>query len=156
VLSKLSIDLYRTPIDRPPLAKPVYQVTPLLGSHGEQRAIASRADLDRIVRSEPETVTARSVMKPPIRELELFRRVPQRNHHGTDIEVLHDLTSDRRSSNSNEPQQPTVQQSLGSLFGGTLRLTAAYERVCIRAAGTKWKPNGDIAASTDSAITVRF
>jgi hypothetical protein len=36
------------------------------------------------------------------------------------------------------------------------RLTAAYERVRIRAADARWKPNGNIAAATDSAITVGF
>ena len=43
---------------------------------------------------------------------------------------------------------------LGSLFGGMLRLTAAYQRVRIGAAESKWKPNGNIAASIDSAINV--
>jgi len=43
--------------------------------------------------------------------------------------------------------------SLGPLFGGTLRLTATYGGVRIRTAETKWKPNGNIAAATDSAIT---
>jgi hypothetical protein len=40
-------------------------------------------------------------------------------------------------------------------FWGTLRLTAAYERVRMGAAETKWKPNGNIASSNDSAINVR-
>jgi hypothetical protein len=38
----------------------------------------------------------------------------------------------------------------------TLRLIAAYERVRIGAAETKWKPNGNIAAPTDSAINASF
>jgi hypothetical protein len=46
-------------------------------------------------------------------------------------------------------------QSLGSFFGGTLRLNVGYERVRIGAAETKWKPNGNIAPSTASAIIVR-
>jgi hypothetical protein len=94
-------------------------------------------------------------MKPPIRELELFRRVPQRNHHGTDIEVLHDLTL--RSTVIKFQRATTTDSSaaFGFAFRWTLRLTAAYERVR-EAAESKWKPNGNIAASTDSAITVRF
>ena len=39
-------------------------------------------------------------------------------------------------------------------FRGRLALTATYERVRTGAAETKWKPNGNIAASTDSAISV--
>jgi len=43
---------------------------------------------------------------------------------------------------------------LGSLFGGMLRLTAAYERVRIGAAGPKWKQNGNIAGLSDLATSV--
>jgi len=45
-------------------------------------------------------------------------------------------------------------QSLGSCFAGRLALAAAYERVRIGAAETKWKQNGNIAASSGWAITV--
>jgi hypothetical protein len=44
----------------------------------------------------------------------------------------------------------------GRVLRSAYRLAAAYQRVRIVAAEKKWKPNGNIAASTDSAITVRF
>ena len=45
-------------------------------------------------------------------------------------------------------------QSLGSLFGKTLGLTVANERVRIVAAETKWKPNGNIALLGESIADV--
>ena len=90
VPSELLIDLQRPPMHYPPLAIAVGELALLLGLHHEQRAIAGGANLDCVVWSEPKTVPARKVMKPAVRELELFRGASQRNHHGTDIEVLHD------------------------------------------------------------------
>jgi hypothetical protein len=46
----------------------------------------------------------------------------------------------------------------GSLWarflGDDSRLTAVYERVCIGAADTKWKPNENIASSDDTLVNV--
>ena len=109
VPSELSIDLQRLPVARPPLAEAVGHFTLLLGLDHQQRAVAGSADLDSVLGSEPETVAARNVMKPAVRELERFRGCPQCNHHGTDIEVLHDPVSDRNlGARQSEPGDPAV------------------------------------------------
>jgi len=89
VRGEFPVDLQWTPVIAFPLTEAPGQLWKLIGPDSEQRAIAGRADLDLVARTESEAVPAADMGQPSVREIESVRRLAQSGHHWADIKVGH-------------------------------------------------------------------